>query len=78
MSASIAHPNPQMIAFPITRLERVINASAALPSEQNTLYSDLFLHMKSEDQVCKERGISMAEFEEQRANLVRNLVAAST
>ena len=70
-------PMPAPIAFPITRLERVISATAVLSAEQKSLHADLFRHMKSEGQVCRERGISMVELEEMKANMMRNLVAAS-
>ena len=73
MSAVLAVP----YQHPITRLERVINATAALDDEQSSLFADLFRLNKSEEQVCEERGISRQTLEEQKAQMMRNLVAAS-
>ena len=64
--------------IPITRLERVLNAKRALPEDQRSMFDDLFVDLKSEDQVCRERGLTMTEFQLKNAEMLRNLRAVAT
>jgi hypothetical protein len=64
--------------IPITRLERVLNAKRSLPEDQRSMFDDLFVALKSEDQVCRERGLTMTEFQLKSAEMLRNLRAVAT
>lgn len=61
----------------LTRLERMLAASKRLPENLRELYQDLFVAVKSDEQVCSERGISIQQLDEMRGQIVRNLRAAS-
>lgn len=57
----------------ITRLEKIISAKNVLPDEQRSLFNDLFVKLKSDDQTRIERGWSIEEFSLKRDEMVRNL-----
>ena len=61
----------------ITRIERIIAAKNILPADQRRIYDDLFVKLKSEDQVCRESGMTMMQLVNLRDELVRSLRAVS-
>lgn len=58
-------------------IDRMLKASARLPQDLNALFSDLFMHRKTPEQICQERQLSMDEFLARRAQLLRTLRAAA-
>lgn len=58
-------------------IERMLKSSSRLPEDMATLFADLFKHHKAPEQICAERNLSMDEFNERRAQLLRTLRAAT-
>lgn len=67
-----------MAALALTRLDRMLSASKALPQDMASLFDDMFVRCKSEEQICDERKISQQELKEMLDNVMRNLRAASS
>lgn len=61
----------------VTRLERIISAKNTLPTEQRSIFEDLFVKLKSDEEACKERGWTMIHFSSKRDELMRSLRAVS-
>lgn len=60
-----------------TRVDRFLSAAEALPAEAASLFKDLFIHQKSDEQVCRERSLTRAQLEDMRNGVMRSLRAAS-
>lgn len=60
-----------------TRLERILQAKRLLPDDQRVIFDDLFVRLKSEEEVCKLRGLTQTQLQAVSVKMLRSLRAAA-
>jgi hypothetical protein len=58
-------------------IERVAIAAGRLPPSLQQLFRKMFHEAKSDEEICQEEGITMAEQAQRRTTLMRSLMAAA-
>ena len=63
---------------PVTLVERVLAATECLPKDLKEIFDDVFLYEKPDEQICRERNLTVDQLKDRRARALRSLRAASS
>lgn len=61
----------------ITRLERLFNGTKALPADQRRIFDSMYMKSKSNEEICKELGVSKVELDTMHNEMLRSLRAVT-